>query len=329
MVDDCAELLQSRGFVVLKGLVPKEACARARALIDETFGEKGESAVAHIRSKGWELSHYTKARASAGDGEFWSSCGPFLQSRNFYHDMRHPIRSGVAAELIPPALVDTMQTVLRSSDVKLAQQYWVRTDYRPPPYVDHPGMHSDHACLPWQREATPQQHYYLCQVALNDIPIGGAGTLVSPPAFRRAKATAARLQREQPTWCAALQDDDFRNALKDKTSEQPGPDELVEVLLEEGDVAIMDPMMMHAAMPMRHPGQSRYVAYSTFFDASAAGPVLLPTRGATEPSSKFPPEFKLGLAANGLESLVDWEVPVASDTQSRRMCAEWGVASRL
>ena len=45
---------------------------------------------------------------------------------------------------------------------------------------------------------------------------------------------------------------------------------------------------VHAAMPMRHPGKSRYVAYSTFFDASAAGPVLLPTRGATEPSAKFP-----------------------------------------
>ena len=62
---------------------------------------------------------------------------------------------------------------------------------------------------------------------------------------------------------------------------------------------IMDPMMMHAAMPMRHPGKSRYVAYSTFFDASAAGPVLPPTRGATEPSAKFP-EFMAGLAAKGL-----------------------------
>ena len=30
--------------------------------------------------------------------------------------------------------------------------------------------------------------------------------------------------------------------------------------MEEGDVAIMDPMMMHTAMPMRHPGHSRYVA---------------------------------------------------------------------
>ena len=86
---------------------------------------------------------------------------------------------------------------------------------------------------------------------------------------------------------------------------------------------------MHAATPMRHAGQSRYVAYSSFFDASAAGPVLLPTRGATEPSAKFPPEFRQGLAINGLESLVEWETPVAADTQSRRMCAEWGRASRL
>ena len=87
---------------------------------------------------------------------------------------------------------------------------------------------------------------------------------------------------------------------------------------------------MHCAMPMRHPGKSRYVAYSTFFDASAAGPVLLlPTRGATEPSVKYPPEFVAGLAANGLGGLVEWEVPLATDTQSRKMCAEWGLASRL
>ena len=326
---DCG-VLQDRGFVILKGLVPKAACARARALIDSTFGPHGESAEAHIRSRGEELSHYLPARAAADDHDFWNSCGPFLQSKNFYHDMRHPIRSGVAAECIPPALVAAMQIVLRSTDIKLAQQYWVRTDYRPPPYSDHPGMHMDHACLPWQREATPQQTYYLCQVALNDIPPGGAGTMVSPDAFRRAKATAAQLQREEPEWCAALQDEEFRTILTGRCGEQPaGPEECVEVVMEEGDVAIMDPMMMHAAMPMRHAGKSRYVAYSTFFDASAAGPVLLPTRGATEPSAKFPPQFTAGLAAKGLEGLVDWEVPVETDTQSRKMRSQWGAASRL
>ena len=57
--------------------------------------------------------------------------------------------------------------------------------------------------------------------------------------------------------------------------------------------------------------------------------MLLPTRGATEPSSKYPPEFVAGLAANGLEGLVDWEVPADSLTQSRRMRAEWGLAGRL
>jgi hypothetical protein len=325
---DCG-LLEDRGFVVLKGLVSKAACARARALIDSTFGPKGESAAEHIHAHGGVISHHVKARAPADDSAFWGSCGPFLQSNNFYHDMRHPIRSPVAAECIPPALVAAMEAVLRSTDVKLSQQYWVRTDYSPPPYNDHPGMHLDHACLPWQREATPQQTNYLCQVALADIPPGGAATLVSPAAFRRAKATAAQLQREEPEWCATLRDEEFRTTLTGRCGEQPAHDELVEVVMEEGDVAIMDPMMMHTATPMRHPGQSRYVAYSTFFDASAAGPVLLPTRGATEPSQKYPPDFVSGLAANGLEGLVDWEVPEATDTQSRRMRAEWGLASRM
>ena len=153
-------------------------------------------------------------------------------SNNFYHDMRHPIRSATPAECLPPALVEAMQTALRSTraDIKLSQQYWVRTDYRPPPYNDHPGMHLDHACLPWQREATPSQHYYLCQVALCDIPPGGAATLVSPAAFRRAKATAAQLQHEEPEWCAALDDEQFRTTLTGKVGEQPEHDELVEVV---------------------------------------------------------------------------------------------------
>lgn len=324
------EVLEDRGYVILQGVVPKAACARARALIDETFGPPGENAEPYIRSRGDELSHYSTSRAPSDDYNFWKTCGPFLQSKNFYHDMRHPIRSSVAAECVPPQLVAALQIALRSKDIKLAQQYWVRTDYRPPPYSNRPGMHMDHACLPWQREATPQQTYYLCQVALNDIPPGGAGTFVSPDAFRRAKTTAAQLQREEPEWCAALRDEEFRTTLIGRCAEQPAnSDELVEIVMEEGDCAIMDPMMMHAAMPMRHPGQSRYVAYSTFFDASAAGPVLLPTRGATEPSAKYPSEFVAGLAANGLEALVEWKVPVETNTQSRKMCAEWGMSSRL
>jgi hypothetical protein len=114
MGDEGVAQLSSRGFVVLKGLVPKEACARARELLDDTFGPRGKSAEAYVHGRGWKLSHYTQARADAHDQAFWDSCEPFLQSNNFYHDMRHPIRSGVGAELVPPALVAAMQTVLRS-----------------------------------------------------------------------------------------------------------------------------------------------------------------------------------------------------------------------
>ena len=51
--------------------------------------------------------------------------------------------------------------------------------------------------------------------------------------------------------------------------------------MEEGDVAIMDPMMMHTAMPMRHPGQSRYVASVTpnFPFLSPVGHSLIFSRG--------------------------------------------------
>ena len=51
---DCG-LLEDRGYVILRGVVPKAACARARALID-TFGAHGECAEAYIRSRGEALS---------------------------------------------------------------------------------------------------------------------------------------------------------------------------------------------------------------------------------------------------------------------------------
>ena len=73
-------------------------------------------------------------------------------------------------------------------------------------------------------------------------------------------------------------------------------------------------------MPMTHPGQSRHVCFSAFFDASAAGAALRPTRGATEPAAKFPAELREVLPPS-LRSLLDWELPEDTHTQSRKMRA--------
>ena len=229
--------------------------------------------------------------------------------------------------MINEELVGAVSKVLRSDDVKLGQQYIVRTDYQPGPYSDSPGLHMDHSCLPWQYEASPSQHYFLAMVALNDIESGGAATLVSPESLNAAQATAARLQEEERDWCLELKDEDFRNDLRVKlSSTRPEQPELVEILCERGDCAIIDPMMLHAAMPMRHPGMSRYVCFNTFFDASAAGPAMRPTRGATEPAVKYPDELRFGLPPS-IRGILDWALPESERTQAERMWEVVGASS--
>lgn len=59
----------------------------------------------------------------------------------------------------------------------------------------------------------------------------------------------------------------------------------IEVLLDEGDLFVVDPMMLHAATPNTRrdlPGYTRHVLFSTFFDAATTDH-LLPPRGSSGP----------------------------------------------
>ena len=83
-----------------------------------------------------------------------------------------------------------------------------------------------------------------------------------------------------------------RSALRDRLRAEltagtaPAAETPIEVLLQAGDMAVIDPMALHAASQVRLPGRSRYVCINTFFDASASGHVCRPVRGSTEPSQK-------------------------------------------
>jgi hypothetical protein len=116
------------------------------------------------------------------------------------------------------------------------------------------------------------------------------------------------------------------------------PSEYTEVLLEVGDLLILDPMLMHSASA--NAGElhsSRHVLGTTFF-AGTHGPTpcrpavaiptrchgcylaadtaigttlaALPDRYAVGPATKFSPELQRGLKARGLQSLLDWELPL-------------------
>jgi hypothetical protein len=214
---DRAELAE-QGFTVVRGVLAADVCRRARDLMDDYLGPAGASVESHVNARGWELNkqYNNNPRADASDANFWATAPPFLQSNGYRHDIRHPIREPLMAELVTSEMVAVFRQALRSADVKLQQQFLVRTDYQPPPYSKHPGWHIDHPCLNWQLDATPSQHYYSAMVALAPVPAGCANFTVAAGSLRRARAFAARLAAEEPEWCIGLRDIDIHSVVKDR-----------------------------------------------------------------------------------------------------------------
>lgn len=321
--------LRRTGFCIVRRVVGIDACRAACALIDDHLGPPGKSVEQYVNSKGWELSKQYNGNPRPppdADCEWWAAAPPFLQSNNYRHDIRHPIRDGpTMAGLITKEQVQVHTLALgcrAQEDLKLMQQFLVRTDYQPPPYPEHPGWHMDHATLPWQQEFSPSQHYYASLIALDDIPTGLAPFIVADDSLRRLRAKTERYTANEPEWCARLQDLEFHTTLRDRLRSElseetaPADEKPIEVLLRAGDMAVIDPMCLHAASPCKLPGRSRYVCINTFFDASAAGHVCRPVRGSTEPAGKYPPVLRQALVPQ-LRSLLDWTVPRETDSQAR------------
>lgn len=72
----------------------------------------------------------------------------------------------------------------------------------------------------------------------------------------------------------------------------------------EGDMIVFDPCILHSATNAE---KTRYAYFATYFDA-AADYILLPQRGATAPSFKYPPEMKASLSPRH-RSILDWAFP--------------------
>ena len=323
------QAVEEFGYAVVKGVIPRDVCARARAFMDAELGPPAERVHAHVAQR-YGLNEVEDTGDKWGkwpgplgiaryDGEGLRP--PEIASGGYRHSLRHPIRHPVCAELVPPAMVRMHERLLRTENLRMNQQFMIRTDHSPPPYPETPGWHMDHSFLPMQYDATPRAVYYSSMVVLSKIDAGGAAFTVSPPSLREGKAEAARIFAEEPDWCAQLSDDGYRidlsariaPTLSDNGNGSPGH----EILADEGDVVIINPMCLHAASPMRLPGRSRHVCFNTFFSQGGEF-MLLPERGATRPAAKFSPELRQGLEANGLLSLLDWEPPTTPDSQSRR-----------
>jgi hypothetical protein len=311
--------IEEQGFTVVKGVVPKEVCRRAVRLMDDALGPPGRSCHGHIAATlGLLTESEARAKAeqtrdsqlikwpdplgiAAWDGASEATRPPEIASGSYRHSLRHPIRDAVMADLVPPAMVAIHRRLLRTENLRMNQQFMIRTDYNPAAAGGHHedvGWHLDHSFLPQQYEATPRAVYYSSMVALKPILPGGAAFLVNPHSLREGKAAAASILADDPGWCAALTDDGYRTELSARIrpamSDAPGLAH--EILADEGDAVIINPSCLHSASDMTIPGHSRYVTFQTFIDADATF-MLLPERGATRPAGKFPSELRAGLAA--------------------------------
>lgn len=88
----------------------------------------------------------------------------------------------------------------------------------------------------------------------------------------------------------------------------------MEVLLKEGDLFIVDPMMLHAATPNTRRDlvdYRRYVLFTTFFDKGTRDH-LLPPRGSSGPAIKFPPSMR-GSVPDKWQTLFDWASPTPDE----------------
>ena len=333
--------IESEGWTVVKGVVPPEVCQRARRLVDGLLGPPAEVVTDHIASSTIGL---RKAQGQVEDPPWpgpqgicdWSGVGPRppeVATHNYRHTIRHPIYDEVMAELVTDATVAIHRRLLRTESLRLTQQAFVRSDYDPPARAAATGVvvdgwHIDHAFLAQQYESTPRAVYYSSMIALSTIESGGAPLVVQPGSLAEGKAEAARILAAEPCWCAAMPDDHYRTELSARV--MPAMSDSVgsahEVLCDEGDIIILNPMCLHSASPMCLPGRTRHVVFNTFIDASSTF-MLLPERGATRPASKFSPELRTGLAARGLESLIGWAAPLEpADTQRRRY---FGTAAKM
>ena len=69
-------------------------------------------------------------------------------------------------------------------------------------------------------------------------------------------------------------------------------------------MVVFDPCILHSATNAE---KTRYAYFATYFDA-AADYILLPQRGASAPSFKYPPEMKTALSPK-YRNILDWSFP--------------------
>ena len=187
-------------------------------------------------------------------------------SGGFVHGICHPNPAMAAIVDLMPKMTEVHCQVLRSSveHIRLNGQSFVRTDPYlgdgvVQPHTNPTGMHIDNAFLPSHDVATPREVYSRSIVYLNDVEAGGAPIVVWPRSHHAARDIVEGLLAEkgEARYHGARWRDEVISAMTRPRADAPKPSgydtkevnwpgvgPAQEVLMNEGDMVIFEPMSM-------------------------------------------------------------------------------------
>ena len=197
------------------------------------------------------------------------------------HGLRHPIPGAIMPRLASHATTLELAAILiRSRDLRMREQVFIRTDPSPPPYQPLQ-WHIDAAFCRREFAATPRQVYYQMLHCCSTVSTGGAAFMIVPGSHKLSLETGDAVDGGQPI----QQHTRAINGVQDGDG--------IEILADDGDLIVFNPVCYHAASPNRTE-QPRYVYFTSFYHPSAARLVELVRR--TEYRDNFPASLRQGLA---------------------------------
>lgn len=251
--------LDDQGYVVVKDFLGRETTAAIRKYIDEILPPRQPK----------ELPDLPRV-----------------------HIARHPITGSIMPGLASRVeLLELARATLRIpasekfDTMRMLEQVLIRTD--PGPLKPGPtGWHVDMAFWPDQYESTPRRTYYHMVHACNTVPPGGGAFTILPGSHKLTYAATARARTKEEL-----------QAFKKNPIGVAGLDasKCIEVLAQEGDLIIFNPMCLHSASA-NVSDVSRYVYFASFHHVTATW--LREALVEMKYEVPFPPGFKEALPAH-------------------------------
>lgn len=230
------EEVRTRGFTIVKGMLPSALCKRLRDTTDAIVGPVGElSTSTELEGQGRHLVDPHNTEVFDIDHAL-STHRSVVGSRNYRHGIRHPIYGpdpGCLAEAALAGNMVEMQKKLTRADkgLRLMQQQLVRSDPDPAAVTSGSapnGWHMDTAFLPKHYDVTPQQNVHHVVTALNTSQSGGATFWLVPHSFAQSRARGLSMPAAERD---SLRDSDFRTVLRPLFLSEIDTSEAIEVLL--------------------------------------------------------------------------------------------------